>query len=580
MKTRSSSGTPVLISILLACTLLITGIIAYYAYTTTISQERAINSALENKAQYTSWSFNNVKHRSLNSRLSYFIRPVSEEIREYSQKEYTLDTSVEEVNRFIDNYECRNFSAGDDCEAYKNINVRSIFYFDPDNNLVNVTSSDDIENEKELESWLKNYIGDDERHNFMPNRIILTTRLTSKGEERLLVFTNTEQWPLVEHTLVAGYEFDIRDLEEVMEAIWTSADILPPSIDGQHPSDFSMNIHVYTNNGSTIYSSAEPPEGAIKIENAIGQRIDFLDGSISIYDDGRFDYMMGGLPSTRMTMLGVLFVLAMGLSVVAYLLFRKELAFSRHRSDFVSSVSHELRTPVTQIRLFSETLLNGRVRNKDEENRALEIIHQESRRLTNLITNVLDFSRSERNDLFINNEHIQVDEVVRESIEAFTPIARSGKSSIQSEIEPISAYTDPEAIRQILINLLDNAVKYGSREQTIRVYLWKDTASFHLRVEDEGDGIPAEIRDKIWEPFWRHHPDEKTDSRPGSGIGLSVVKQYILMLHGDIRVENNSGGGAGFEITLPLSVTSGADEADYMHHRSSTANSTQERSLY
>ncbi len=574
MKTQSASGSPLLISILLACTLLITGIIAYYAYSTTLSQEKAINSALENKAKYTSWSFNNVKHRSLNGRLSYFIRPVTEEIQELTQNEYNFDTSVEEINRFIDQYECSDFSAGDDCEAYKKINVRSIFFFDPEDSLVEVSSSGNSESEKELKAWLKNYIGDEERHNFMPNRIILTTRLTSEGEERLLVFTNTEQWALVEHTLVAGYEFDIHDLGRVMEAIWTSADILPPSIDGQQPSDLSMNINVSTKKGSSIFSSAAPPEEAIKVDGAIGQRIDFLDGSISIYDDGRFDYMMGGLPSARMTLLGVLFTLAMGLSVVAYLLFRKELAFSRLRSDFVSNVSHELRTPVTQIRLFSETLLTGRVRNKDEEHRALEIIHQESRRLTNLITNVLDFSRSERNDLTINQEYVQVDEIVRDTLEAFTPIARAGKSVIQSEIEPISDYTDPGAIRQILINLLDNAVKYGSREQTILVYLWKATGSCHLRVEDEGDGIPAEIRDKIWKPFWRHHPESKNNNRTGSGIGLSVVKQYTLMLHGDIRVENITGGGAGFEIILPLSKEEADIQTPASTHRQLSTDAT------
>src|SRR5262249_55194768 len=143
---------------------------------------------------------------------------------------------------------------------------------------------------------------------------------------------------------------------------------------------------------------------------------------------------------------------------------------ARLRADFVSSVSHELRTPLAQIRLFAETLLLGRVRSDAEERRSLEIIDQEARRLTHLVENVLAFSRAERHAIRLQREPTALTPLVAAVVEAFEPLAATRKVTLRRDIFPgIFADADPDALRQMLINLLDNAVKYGPESQTVTV---------------------------------------------------------------------------------------------------------------
>lgn len=541
------------ITILLFSTLLITGILAYYAFSSTKSQQKAVNTALESKAQYASWTFNSTKSSLLNSRLSYFIRPVSENIHQSDSDEYIFQTTPAEVNDFISDYECSEYSYSTTCDSFKDIEVRSIFYLRENPKKIKVNSLDGEKAEKEFTAWLEEYLTNDEDHSFLPNRIILTTRITDSGEERLLVFSNTEQWPLVDHSLIAGYEFDIRMLGKIMEGIWQSDEVLPAPLEGYSPKELALDTEITSHNGTPIFSSDTPPDDAIVIENAIGENLSFIDGSISVHAEDSPDFMVGGISTNRITLLGILFALAAGLSIVAFIQFRREAELARIRSQFVSNVSHELRTPVTQIRMFAETLLTGRIRSQEEADRALEIIHQESQRLGHLINNVLDFSRSDRTQLPVQKEVTNLDLVVNQTLDAFEPIAQSGKSTISRSISPVMTHTDPSAIRQILLNLLDNAIKYGRRNQTIRVELTSDDRNVMLRVDDEGPGIPENIINKIWEPYWRYKSN--SNSRTGSGIGLSVVAEYVNSIGGGIRVENLPERGSRFELQLPHTNT-------------------------
>lgn len=509
-------------------------------------------SALENKAQFTSWNYNIVKQRSINGRLSTFIRPVSENIHESADDmdSYEFKTTPQQVNEFINDLECSERSFYSTCEAFTDIDVRSIFYFESETEKIKVQSQDGSSAEEEFADWLSDYIKKEEEQDFLPNQIILTTRVTDSGDERLLVFANTEQWPLVDHSLIAGYEFNIKKLGAVMEEIWKGDDILPAPLEDYTPDELNLNVDIHTQNGTSLYTSDIPGEDDLVIENAIGDHISFLDGSISVQNDKRFDFMLGGIIADRFTLLTILFSLAAGLSIIAFILFRKESEISRIRSDFVSNVSHELRTPVTQIRMFSETLVNGRVRSNEEADRSLKIINQEAQRLGNLVNNVLDFSRSERDHLQVKFEEVDLKAETEQTLEAFEPIAKAGRSEIHRELEDVIICTDPTAYRQMLLNLLDNAVKYGRHNQTLRVLLSTEDEYVCLSVEDEGPGIPEDLKNKIWEPYWR--ADSGPRAQAGSGIGLSLVHSYVKILGGSIDVVNLPEKGARFELRLPL----------------------------
>src|SRR5204863_327957 len=203
----------------------------------------------------------------------------------------------------------------------------------------------------------------------------------------------------------------------------------------------------------------------------------------------------------------------------------------RLRADFVSGVSHELRTPLAQIRMFSETLLLGRVRSDDERERSLEIIDQEARRLTHLVENLLHFSRSERRLARLSPALAPLAPLVSEAAEGCAPLAAARGVTSGSELaDGVVAPVDADALRQMLLSLLDNAVKYGPSGQTVTLALAVADGRARVSVDDEGPGIPAAERERIWDRFWRLERD-RGSAVAGTGIGLSVVRELVA-LHG------------------------------------------------
>jgi signal transduction histidine kinase len=258
--------------------------------------------------------------------------------------------------------------------------------------------------------------------------------------------------------------------------------------------------------------------------------------------------LLDGLPSERWTLVIGLLLLAAGLVTAAAVQLRREIRFARQRADFVSGVSHELRTPLAQIRLFGETLMLGRVRSRDEERRAAEVIVQEARRLTQLVDNVLLFSRAGRGLTPIAREVVDAAALTAQVIETFRPQAASRQAAIEwsAPAGSLLVHADPNALRQVLLNLLDNAAKYGPRGQTIRVRLTHDGAMLGIAVEDDGPGVPAADAPRIWEPFWRAGGSPEG----GTGLGLSIVRELSTRHGGAAVVEAAPGGGARFVVTV------------------------------
>ena len=258
--------------------------------------------------------------------------------------------------------------------------------------------------------------------------------------------------------------------------------------------------------------------------------------------------VIGGLPTERWPVAVGLLVLALGLFAAAAVQLRREVRFARQRADFVSGVSHELRTPLAQIRLFGETLLLGRVRSRDEERRAAEIIVQEARRLSQMVDNVLLFSRAGHGPAPLARAAVQPAGLVQDVVDTFRPQALSKGATILFTSTGLATdrLLDRNIVRQVLVNLLDNAVKYGPRGQSVRVDVSSDADRITLTVTDEGPGIAVDDRPRIWDPFWR----AAGSAEGGTGLGLAIVRELVRQHGGNVHVEAGPTGGARFVVDL------------------------------
>jgi signal transduction histidine kinase len=271
--------------------------------------------------------------------------------------------------------------------------------------------------------------------------------------------------------------------------------------------------------------------------------------------------IVGGLPPSRLPMLLALLLVMAILLAIALVQLRRDQELARLRTDFVSGVSHELRTPLAQIRWFSELLHMGKLRSEEERTRSAGIIDQEARRLTYLVENVLNFSRSERRQNRISPVPSDLEKELRETLELFSPLARSRRMKLRAELElGVVAMVDRDALRQVVLNLLDNAAKYGPPGQTITVGSTRAGDSVRIWIDDEGPGVPPADRARAWEPYVRLGRDADR-STGGSGIGLAVVRELVEMHGGRCAMEASPGGGVRVVVTLPATEAAVAEES-------------------
>jgi signal transduction histidine kinase len=234
---------------------------------------------------------------------------------------------------------------------------------------------------------------------------------------------------------------------------------------------------------------------------------------------------------------------------------RRDQELTRLRADFVASTSHELRTPLAQIRMFAELLQKGALRGPEESARALRIIEKEASRLTILVDNLLNYTRLRRRAEdaaaaeALAPAHVADD--VQHVIDAFAPLAAERGARVVSAVPAgLHARVDSAALRQVLINFLENAVKYGPAGQTVTVGAAADARRVRVWVDDEGDGVPPEEREAVWDAFRRGRRAERS-AQGGSGIGLAVVRELALQYGGGARVAEAPGGGARFVAEFP-----------------------------
>jgi signal transduction histidine kinase len=231
----------------------------------------------------------------------------------------------------------------------------------------------------------------------------------------------------------------------------------------------------------------------------------------------------------------------------------REMKLVEAKTTFVSNVSHELKTPLSLIRLFAETLELGRVRNPEEAHEYYRIINRESRRLTRLINNILDFSRIEAGRRQYQFSETDVVEVVNEVLQSYerqmTLAGFETRTNIQSDLSP--ALTDREALAQAVLNLIDNAIRYSDQAKTIEVSVRLRGGDIAIEIADQGIGIPKAEHQRIFEKFYRVSTGLVHDTK-GSGLGLAIVKHIVEAHRGRVTVESAPGKGSRFTILLPI----------------------------
>jgi len=211
--------------------------------------------------------------------------------------------------------------------------------------------------------------------------------------------------------------------------------------------------------------------------------------------------------------------------------------------------------------MFTETLLLGRVRSDIERRRALEIIDQEARRLASLVENVLTFGRGAERRMRVTPQPTSFADEVQRIADSFSELREAQSADVRLELqEDIVVPIDRDALRQVMVNLVDNALKYGPAGQrvTIGTALFGDAA--RVWVDDEGPGVPASERERVFESFQRLSRDLEK-SVTGSGIGLSVVRELVRMHGGTTWIEDAPGGGARVVAEFPGAYVRGAESA-------------------
>jgi two-component system phosphate regulon sensor histidine kinase PhoR len=224
----------------------------------------------------------------------------------------------------------------------------------------------------------------------------------------------------------------------------------------------------------------------------------------------------------------------------------------RLKTEFISAVSHELRTPMTSLRSISELLKSNRIADPARREKLLELMAGECGRLGRYLSNVLDFGRIEQDAKRYEIRETDLGPVVADVVE----MVRSGAGETGLELtvdlpgESVLIRADPDAVRQALHNLLDNAVKYGGEPKRVSVRLARVEGGAEITVSDNGIGLAAADRDRIFESFYRT-PEAVRHDPKGVGLGLMIVKHIMDAHGGSVGIASEPGEGATFTLRFP-----------------------------
>jgi signal transduction histidine kinase len=320
-------------------------------------------------------------------------------------------------------------------------------------------------------------------------------------------------------------------------------------------------IRVSEADGTLLYETAPTPDDKFEVTRVMespsfrGLRLYLRNKDRSIEREVR-RWAIG-----KAALIGFVDLLLLGGLYLVYTNVQREVHLARLKSDFVANVSHELKTPLALIRLFAETLELGRVSSAERTREYYRVINKESHRLTQLINNILDFSRIEAGRKQYRFATVDVCRVVDEVLEAYRfPIEQQGfalEVVFAEEVPEVQG--DAEALSQALLNLLNNAIKYSREEKQIKVEVKEKDGRVLVAVSDRGIGVAKADQKRIFEKFYRAE-DSLVHETKGSGLGLALVSHIMEAHGGSVELQSAPGRGSTFTLVLPVDGPRAAPE--------------------
>ncbi len=298
----------------------------------------------------------------------------------------------------------------------------------------------------------------------------------------------------------------------------------------------------------SLQAGAAARKAVFRLERRFPRPFSFLQASLTCETMPRSQ----GRKTLNIMVAGLGIIMLAGLFAI-YQSARAVLELSERRSRFASSVTHELKTPLTNIRMYIEMLEQGIARSEEREQAYYKVLNSESGRLSRLINNVLEFSKLERKKLRLSWVTGTFEEVIDELKSVMQIKLRQEEFNLKVILEKVPPFEyDRELMLQVLINLLENSVKFAKsashKDITLRVE--PEGKWIRISVSDHGPGIPRHALKKVFDDFYRVD-DSKGPTTRGTGIGLAFVKKAVTALNGKVRAEKNSPSGCNIVIHLP-----------------------------
>lgn len=223
------------------------------------------------------------------------------------------------------------------------------------------------------------------------------------------------------------------------------------------------------------------------------------------------------------------------------------------RQDFTANVTHELKTPLTSISGFAELMAAGMVQKKEDIAHFGQLIRQESRRLLAMINSILLLSKIEGAPKKSLHKPVRLDQIAASVVEFLQPLCEQKQVTVHAKFSPVTIQGNDGLLREMVISLLDNAVKYNKPQGQVNLTVETRKGRAVLTVQDTGIGIPERARQRIFERFYRAESSRSKESG-GTGLGLSIVKHIVELHDGDIHLASQEGQGTVFTLTFPLAV--------------------------
>ena len=232
----------------------------------------------------------------------------------------------------------------------------------------------------------------------------------------------------------------------------------------------------------------------------------------------------------------------------------KQRQISQIKTDFINNMTHEFKTPIATINLALDSVKNPKIAgDPDKIRRYMGMIREENRRMHAQVENVLRMSKLEKNELNIKKDRVDLHELTEEAISHVELIVDDRQGYIQTHFGALqsSVLASDSHFTNVIVNILDNAVKYSNGKPKIDIYTENVKNYIILKIRDQGKGMSKSVQKKVFEKFYREHTGDIHDVK-GHGLGLAYVKQIVVDHHGQVMVESEKGKGSTFIIKLPL----------------------------